>query len=74
MLDLPGFGKSAEPPGAFTIFDFATFCLAYLDHHALSSVHYFGHSMGGRIGLILGLRTRRSYRENGAFQLRWHQS
>ncbi len=54
MLDLPGFGESAEPPNAFTIFDYATFCLAYLEHHNLQSAHYFGHSLGGRIGLILG--------------------
>ncbi len=54
MLDLPGFGQSAEPPVAFTIFDYASFCLAYLDHRGLPAVRYFGHSMGGRIGLILG--------------------
>lgn len=54
MLDLPGFGDSAEPSDAFTIFDYASFCVAYLDSHCLEQVHYFGHSLGGRIGLILG--------------------
>ena len=54
MFDLPGFGGSAEPDQAFGIFDYAKFCLAYLDHHQLESPHYFGHSLGGRIGLILG--------------------
>jgi len=54
MLDLPGFGESAEPPAPYTIFDYAAFCLAYLDFHRLEQVHYFGHSLGGRIGLILG--------------------
>ena len=54
LLDLPGFGGSAEPTVPFTVFDYADFCLAYLDHHSLSSVHFFGHSLGGRIGLILG--------------------
>jgi len=54
MLDLPGFGESAEPPAPYTIFDYAAFCLAYLDLHRLERVHYFGHSLGGRIGLILG--------------------
>ncbi len=53
MLDLPGFGESGEPNAPFTIFDYARFCLAYLDHHGLERVHYFGHSLGGRIGLIL---------------------
>ncbi len=53
MLDLPGFGESAEPPVPFTIFDYAAFCVAYLDSHQLERIHYFGHSLGGRIGLIL---------------------
>lgn len=53
-LDLPGFGESDEPPDSFTIFDYAAFCLAYLDRHQLGAVNYFGHSLGGRIGLILG--------------------
>ena len=54
MLDLPGFGESAEPPTPFTIFDYANFCLGYLDLRQLERVNYFGHSLGGRIGLILG--------------------
>ena len=54
MLDLPGFGESAEPPAPYTIFDYAAFCVAYLDLHRLEQVHFFGHSLGGRIGLILG--------------------
>lgn len=54
MLDLPGFGASAEPPAPYSIFDYAAFCVAYLDSHRLEQVHYFGHSLGGRIGLILG--------------------
>lgn len=54
LIDLPGFGESDEPPAPFTIHDYARFCLAYLDHHGLSAVHYFGHSLGGRIGLVLG--------------------
>ncbi|MCY3834042.1 MAG: alpha/beta hydrolase [Chloroflexi bacterium] len=54
MIDLPGFGESAEPPAPFTIFDYAAFCIAYLDKRQLASVNYFGHSLGGRIGLILG--------------------
>ncbi|MEO1164054.1 MAG: alpha/beta hydrolase [Chloroflexota bacterium] len=54
MLDMPGFGESAEPPSAWTIYDYANFVLAYLDHHKLEQVHLFGHSFGGRLGLILG--------------------
>ena len=54
QIDLPGFGDSDEPTEPFSIFDYASICLAYLDHQGLSEVHYFGHSLGGRIGLILG--------------------
>ena len=53
MLDLPGFGGSATPSQPFTIFDYARFCIAYLDHHGLAKVDFFGHSLGGRIGLAL---------------------
>ncbi len=53
MLDLPGFGESDEPPAPYTVSDYAAFCLAYLDHHGLRAAHYFGHSLGGRIGLAL---------------------
>jgi len=53
MLDLPGFGGSAEPEQAFTIQDYASFCIDYLNHHNLKSVNFFGHSLGGRIGLVL---------------------
>ena len=54
LFDLPGFGDSDEPPEPFTILDYSAFCLAYMDHHQLTDVNYFGHSLGGRIGLILG--------------------
>ncbi len=53
MIDLPGFGESDEPPRPFSIFDFADFCIAYLDQRGLDAVNFFGHSLGGRIGLIL---------------------
>ena len=54
MIDLPGFGECDEPSAPYTIFDYADFCLAYLDQRGLDAVHFFGHSLGGRIGLILG--------------------
>ncbi len=52
--DLPGFGQSAEPPIAWSVFDYADFVVAYLNHHQLEKVYLFGHSFGGRLGLILG--------------------
>lgn len=54
MFDLPGFGDSEEPPAPFTVRDYADVCLAYLDKHQLGEVDFFGHSLGGRIGLMLG--------------------
>ena len=54
VLDLPGFGASDPPPTAWTVFDYADFALAYLDAQRLEQVHLFGHSFGGRLGLILG--------------------
>lgn len=54
MLDLPGFGNSDDPPIAYTVFDYAKFCIEYLDYHNLDQVYLFGHSFGGRLALILG--------------------
>lgn len=54
MLDMPGFGESADPQSLFTIFDYAKFCIQYMDYYQLDQVNLFGHSFGGRLGLILG--------------------
>ena len=54
MFDLPGFGESAAPPAPLSIFDYARLCISYLDYYGLARVCYFGHSLGGRIGLTLG--------------------
>jgi pimeloyl-ACP methyl ester carboxylesterase len=54
VLDMPGFGKSPEPPQAWTVYDYAKFVVAYMDAHQLENVYLFGHSFGGRLALILG--------------------
>jgi pimeloyl-ACP methyl ester carboxylesterase len=54
VLDLPGFGKSAAPPGVWSVNDYAAFFTAWLDHHGLQRVHLIGHSFGGSLGLVLG--------------------
>lgn len=54
LLDLPGFGQSDPPPRTWTVQDYAAFVIAYLDAHNLEKVFLFGHSFGGRLGLILG--------------------
>lgn len=53
MLDLPGFGESAEPAQAWHVRDYVECCLAFLDAYHVPCAHYFGHSLGGRIGLML---------------------
>jgi pimeloyl-ACP methyl ester carboxylesterase len=52
--DMPGFGESDLPPSAWSIYDYAAFVIAYMDAHGLEQVNLFGHSFGGRLGLILG--------------------
>lgn len=52
--DLPGFGDSPEPGTAWTVFDYAKLILAYADTIQLTRFALFGHSFGGRLGLILG--------------------
>ena len=54
MLDLPGFGASEPPSESWTVFDYAQFTTDYLDSQGLEQVNLFGHSFGGRLGLILG--------------------
>jgi len=52
--DMPGFGQTPPPPVAWTVYDYARFVVAYLDQQGLEQVDLFGHSFGGRLGLILG--------------------
>lgn len=52
--EMPGFGESDPPPAAWSVPDYAKFVVAYLDAHQLEHVHLFGHSFGGRLGLVLG--------------------
>lgn len=52
--DLPGFGQSALPPSAWSVSDYVTFVLAYMDANAIDHAFLIGHSFGGRLGLVLG--------------------
>jgi pimeloyl-ACP methyl ester carboxylesterase len=54
ILDLPGFGQSQRPPSAWSVSDYAQFVLTYLTSQQLERVFLFGHSFGGRLGLVLG--------------------
>lgn len=52
--DMPGFGQTAPPPASWSVHDYAKWVMAYLDAHQLETLYLFGHSFGGRLGLILG--------------------
>ena len=52
-LDLPGFGKSADPHEAWSVNDYSLFVLKFADKLSLSNFELLGHSFGGRISIKL---------------------
>lgn len=54
LPDMPGFGQTPAPTTGWTVHDYAKWVVDYLDGHRLSQVYLFGHSFGGRLGLVLG--------------------
>lgn len=54
-LDLPGHGKS-DPPGRSSIDAYADDLFAFIDELGLEDVIVAGHSMGGAIAQMIGLR------------------
>ncbi len=54
--DLPGFGKSGEPPRAWTVDDYADCIEALVRELQLQDVFLLGHSFGGRIAIKLAAR------------------
>ncbi len=57
VLDLPGFGITAEPSVAWAIDDYADFVTAFIKECGLEKVILMGHSYGGRIIINLCNRT-----------------
>jgi pimeloyl-ACP methyl ester carboxylesterase len=55
----PGFGMSDEPEWLDNMQDLAYFYLDLLDHMKLDSVHVVGSSMGGWLGMEMGIRAPR---------------
>ena len=47
MIDLPGFGESDEPAQAFSIRDYAAFCIDYMNQRELAACQLF-RSLAGR--------------------------
>lgn len=59
LLDLPGFGGTHMPQSAFSIYDYSKFVEHFLEKLEIKKVTLLGHSFGGRIGIILGAKTKR---------------
>lgn len=55
-LDFPGFGKSAEPPAAWDISQFADLCAEFISALGLDRIILLGHSFGGRVSIKLAAR------------------
>jgi pimeloyl-ACP methyl ester carboxylesterase len=51
--DLPGFGATLEPGSAWSVHDYAAWCIALLDRLGIATVDLIGHSNGGRIGIVM---------------------
>ncbi|HEY1354663.1 MAG TPA: alpha/beta hydrolase [Ktedonobacteraceae bacterium] len=51
--DLPGFGRTPPPPGAWSVSDYTIWLVHLLDGLAIKRAHIVGHSFGGRIAIKL---------------------
>jgi pimeloyl-ACP methyl ester carboxylesterase len=55
--DLPGFGDQAAPAGFdYSVASYADWVAQYIEEHKLTDYHLLGHSMGGKIALLLAAR------------------
>jgi pimeloyl-ACP methyl ester carboxylesterase len=51
--DLPGFGATPAPDVAWSVHEYADWCMALLDRLGVERFDLIGHSNGGRIGIVL---------------------
>jgi pimeloyl-ACP methyl ester carboxylesterase len=56
VIDLPGFGESADPPEAWSSEDYARFLATLLASEGISRCHLIGHSRGGAIAICLAVQ------------------
>lgn len=50
-IDLPGFGKSEEPPHAYHLDDYVLFLRTFIEQLEITTPTLLGHSFGGRISI-----------------------
>ncbi|MGF1669528.1 MAG: alpha/beta fold hydrolase [Balneolaceae bacterium] len=56
LIDFPGFGESPEPPGPFSVDDYAGLIEQFIDEQEFETVDLLVHSFGGRVALKLCTR------------------
>lgn len=52
IVDLPGYGKSPEPPFPWSVNDYVLIIKEFLDNLKIENPIFIGHSFGGKIGLL----------------------
>lgn len=52
IIDLPGFGKSSEPPHSWTVYEYVEAIHKLIEELNIKKVILIGHSFGGRLSLI----------------------
>ncbi len=55
--DLPGFGKTQEPPGSWDVGSYADFIIRFIESFDAKHVILLGHSFGGRIIIKMASRS-----------------
>lgn len=55
-VDLPGHGKSSEPPAIWGVEDYTSFIEKFVKSNKLEGLSLIGHSFGGRISILLSSR------------------
>ena len=56
ILDLPGFGESAEPDSVWSLYDYVEMLHTFLEELKVTDPILLGHSFGGKISLLYGTK------------------
>ncbi|MDA1316904.1 MAG: alpha/beta hydrolase [bacterium] len=63
LIDLPGFGKSDNPPKHWGVEGYALMILDFISDQKLTKPDYFGHSFGGELGIYLAAHYPHTFRK-----------